>query len=157
MGRAHLDRPDSAMLSHPPIPRDWTPSSDTDVCFGWDADYISNYGQSFSPLVFLKNSAAVLGYARLHGPTDLMQAMSRHLVDVRLPHVERDEISAYVVDDFAFPYLWREFRPPFYGAFMNGVTAYGLLYLFETTGDLTHLSRAFPFGAPWQARTCKFR
>lgn len=142
MDSAHLDLIDSAMLVRPPIFRDWSPSSDTDFRFGWDAGYISKYGQSFSPWAFLKNSAAVLGYARLHGPTDLMKAMSRKLVDVLLPHVERDETSAYVVNDFAFSYLWREFRPPFYGAFMNGVTAYGLLYLFEATGDAGHLSLA---------------
>lgn len=139
---AHLDRIDSAMLVRPPHCRDWTPASATDFRFGWDADYISRYGQRFSPWAFLKNSAAVLGYAHLHGPTDLMGAMSRQLVDILSPHVEWDEISAYVVNDFVFPYLWREFRPPFYGAFMNGVTAYGLLYLFEATGDADHLSLA---------------
>ena len=68
--------------------------------------------------------------------------MSRQLVDVLLPHVEWDDTSAYVVNDFAYSYLRREFRPPFYGAFMNGVTAHGLLYLFEATGDLTHRSLA---------------
>lgn len=124
---------DAASMLRPPLPKDWHPTDAEPPRFGWDESYIKNFGQKFSPWYFARNSAAVLGHVRTHGASQLMANMADHLVMIASPHIESIGPYRYVRNDFAFGYLWHKMKPPFYGAFMNAMTAYGLLHLYEAT------------------------
>lgn len=117
----------------PPLPGNWKVEGPEDIRYGWDELYITKRGQKFSPWYFAKNCAAVLGHSRARGSSELMRDMAEALVEVLTPHLESMGPYRYVRNDFAYAYLWHEMKPPFYGAFMNNVTACGLLHLYEAT------------------------
>jgi hypothetical protein len=48
----------------------------------------------------------------------------------------------YVANEFDYQQMWSVFFSGFKGAFMNAVTAYGYIYLFEASGDRTYLQTA---------------
>ncbi len=137
-----LDLIDTTMFLQPPDPGSWTPCSAHDFRFPWDDRYIADHGQTFSPWVFAKNAAALLGLVRTRGRSALSDDLARNLSEIPAPHLARLGDGLYVANNFRFYYLWREFRPPFYGAFMNAVTGYGLLQLYEATGCNHYLDLA---------------
>ena len=118
----------------PPAARSWDIAGSTHPRYGWDQKYIVQHRQLFSPWFFAKNCAAVLGHVRANGRTRLMDEMSDYLLSVAEPHIETLGSFRYVRNDFEYSFLWHKFRKPFYGAFMNSVTAFGLLQLYEATG-----------------------
>lgn len=118
----------------PPTPRGWEIKGPESVRFGWDEKYITKHGQKFSPWYFAKNSAAVLGHVKAHGKSALMCDMAEVIAAVAAPHIEAIGSYRYVFNDFEHSYLWHKVKPPFYGAFMNNVTASGFLHLYEATG-----------------------
>lgn len=134
-----LDEIDVSMFLRPPVPKGWEPQSCIDLRFGWDDGYKKKYGQDFSPWFFAKNACAVLGYVRMHGPSDLMEGMAENLVKEMTPYLDTDGANFYIKNSFNFTYLWRNFKTPFYGAFMNSVTSYGLMHLYEATNSIRYL------------------
>lgn len=134
-----LEDIDKATMLRAPIPRGWEPKGAEDFRYEWDEKYIKNYNQKFSPWSFTKNCAAVLGHVRRHGKSELMREMAEALVCVLMPHIQGIGLNRYVRNSFEYHYLHHKMKSPFYGAFMNNVTAYGLLYLFEATGVERHL------------------
>ncbi|MBB3010634.1 D-glucuronyl C5-epimerase family protein [Cupriavidus alkaliphilus] len=125
---------DRASMVVPPSPRQWVIDGPESVRYGWDENYIKKHGQKFSPWAFAKNCAAVLGHARANGKSELMTKMAEVIMAVAQPHIESIGHERYVVNRFDYSYLWHKMKPPFYGAFMNNVTASGLLHLYEATG-----------------------
>jgi hypothetical protein len=128
-----VDAIDRAHMLYPPTPEQWEIAGADSLRYGWDPDYTQRRGQTFSPWYFAKNCSAVLGHVRAHGKSDLMKEMAREIVAVMDPHLYTVGSYKYISNDFNFNYLWHEIKPPFYGAFMNNVTAQGLLNLYEAT------------------------
>ena len=124
---------DRGMMLYPPSPRGWTINTPQNTRFGWDPTYIDKHGQEFSPWFFAKNCAAVLGYVRNNGCDERIREMAEYLHGAAAAHVEVFGPHHYVRNDFPFSFLWRYMQPPFYGAFMNNVTAFGYLQLYEAT------------------------
>ena len=63
-----------------------------------------------------------------------MRGMADALVRVLEPHIQGVGLERYVRNRFDYNYLYHKIKSPFFGAFMNNVTACGLLFLYEATG-----------------------
>ncbi|WP_152608113.1 hypothetical protein [Burkholderia sp. A9] len=136
---------DRGQMLFPATPDNWDIAGPDSIRYGWDPDYINRRGQTFSPWYFAKNCSAVLGHVRAHGKSALMAEMAESIFSVLSPHIHTIANYRYVRNDFKFNYLWHQIEPPFYGAFMNNVTAQGLLHLFEATGIERYLLLADRF------------
>lgn len=130
---------DKGSMLRPPIPRGWEPTGPESFRYEWDEKYVKNYNQKFSPWAFTRNCAAVLGHVQRNGKSELMRDMADALVRVLEPHIQAIGLNRYVRNRFEYHYLHHKMKSPFFGAFMNNVTAYGLLYLYEATGVERHL------------------
>lgn len=134
-----IEKIDFANMLFPPSPDGWNVEGSDAPRFGWDELYLTKYNQAFSPWRFSKNCSAVLGYVRVHGLSDTMRKMADYLMSIVAPHIESMGQYRYVRNDFQCKYLWVYMQPAFYGAFMNNVTAHGLLYLYEATREERYL------------------
>jgi len=133
---------DQVMTLVPSAPSTWEPKTFLDIAYPWPESYIERFAQPYNSYTFARNSAAIVQRLRQGGDERLFARMAAYLDFVVKNYIIENEGCYYVTNEFEYGYLWSKFDYGFRGAFMNNVTAYGYLHLYDATKNADYLATA---------------
>lgn len=125
-----------------PAGDDWSPSTFLDLNEPWPERYVEEFHQPFAAWTFAKNAAAIAHFVETNGLTPTADKQIRYLAFTAALYTRSEGGCTYVTNEFDYENMWSLFASGFKGAFMNAVTAYGYVYLFEASGDRSYLEDA---------------
>ncbi|MCC6981639.1 MAG: hypothetical protein IT535_00060 [Bauldia sp.] len=134
------DRLDEIMLM--PAADNWSPSTFLDLRYPWPDEYVEEHRQPFEPWTFAKNAAAIVHFVKARGLTATIDRQIKYLAFTAGLYTRSEGGCTYVTNEFEYQQMWSMFASGFKGAFMNAVTAYGYIYLFQASGDRSYLEKA---------------
>lgn len=122
--------------------KSWLPRHALDISRPWPEKYLNTLNQPFNPFTFAVNCSTLLGATRCNGTNKAITDQAKYLDFIATLYIQRIGELDYVFNDFNHPIFWANMPKPFYGAFMNCVTAYGYMKLFEIEGHEDYLRKA---------------
>jgi len=134
---------DRVMTLAPAAPPNWEPRTFLDLAYPWPESYIERFAQPYNSYTFSRNAAAIVHRTRTGGDPVLYDRMAAYLNFVASIYIVETEGCSYVTNEFEYGYLWSKFKHGFRGAFMNNVTAYGYLHLYDATKNDLYLQTAY--------------
>lgn len=134
---------DAIMMLSPVKPGNWDPKTFLDLAYPWPESYIERFQQPFNSYTFSRNAAALVALSKEEKNVIKVARMAEYLDFIANIYTVDEKGCAYITNEFEYGYLWSKFNYGFRGAFMNNVTAYGYLHLFEATGDRAYRKKAY--------------
>nr|WP_313708950.1 hypothetical protein [Brucella intermedia] len=144
---------DRIMMVQPRAPQGWDPKIFTDIAYPWPEKYINAFQQPFNSYAFNRNAAALVHLSRNNDKKDIIKRIAAFLDFSASQYTVISGECVYITNDFEFGYLWSRFQKGFRGAFMNAVTAYGYIQLYEATLNDSYLRKAHIL--LWSAALCE--
>lgn len=122
--------------------KSWLPRHALDISRPWPEKYLNTLNQPFNPFTFAVNCSTLLGASKHNGTSKPIIDQAKYLDFIATLYIQKIGELDYVFNDFNHPIFWANMPKPFYGAFMNCVTAYGYMKLFEIEGQESYLQKA---------------